>query len=106
MSGKPKPKIVCLCGSTTNHMEFVEANLQETLKGNIVLTVGVFIHSAKEVHGRELDVSKGQKDMLDKLHEEKIRMSDEIVVIGEPGDSTSSEIKFAKSLGKPIRHFK
>jgi hypothetical protein len=33
-------KIVCLCGSTRFSKEFQEANLRETLDGNIVLTIG------------------------------------------------------------------
>ena len=35
-----KRKIVCLCGSTRFSEAFRKANFDETLKGNIVLTIG------------------------------------------------------------------
>lgn len=97
-------KVVCLCGSTRYHEEYVEANLQETLAGHIVLSVGVFGHHAKEVHGREIDLAEC-KDDLDALHLDKIRLADEILVIGTPGDSTSREIAFAQQIGKKVRYF-
>lgn len=96
-------KIVCLCGSTRHHRDYVEANLQETLKGHIVLSVGVFGHTAIEVHGREIDLEE-HKSSLDELHKDKIRLADEILVIGKPGASTRSEIALAQELGKPIRY--
>ena len=98
-------KIVCLCGSTRFPAEFVEANLQETLAGNIVLSVGAFVNSAQQVHGRDVDVETYKK-ALDGLHIDKIKMSDEILVInvgGYVGESTMNEIEFARQQGLPIR---
>jgi hypothetical protein len=45
----PNRKIVCLCGSTRFAKEFGDANLAETLAGNIVLTVGSMTHSDDEL---------------------------------------------------------
>jgi hypothetical protein len=99
-----RPLIVCLCGSTRFHDQFMEANYQRTMQGQIVLAPGFFIHSA--VHGESVGCTAEEKIELDKLHMEKIRMADEILVInvgGYFGDSTRNEIKYAVDLGKPIR---
>lgn len=96
-----KPKIVCLCGSTKFKKAYEEANKSESLKGNIVLSVGCFTHHDK------LDLEKDQKQGLDDLHKKKIDMADEILVLnvkGYIGDSTKSEIKYAKEVGKTIRY--
>jgi 8-oxo-dGTP pyrophosphatase MutT (NUDIX family) len=102
-----RPKIVCLCGSTKFHDEFVLANYQETMKGHIVLSVGFFMHTPQTVHGQTLGCTPGQKIKLDQLHKKKIEMADEILVLdigGYIGDSTRSEIEHAEKLGKHIRY--
>jgi hypothetical protein len=46
--------------------------------------------------------------MLDKMHKEKIKMSDAILVVNVNnyiGNSTKSEIEFAKKLGKEIIYY-
>ena len=46
--------------------------------------------------------------MLDKMHKEKIKISDAILVVNVNnyiGSSTKSEIEFAKSLGKEIIYY-
>jgi hypothetical protein len=105
---KSVPKIVCLCGSTKFYPEFQKANYQETGKGNIVLTVGFFMHKPETVHGETLGLkSPEQKVMLDELHKRKIDLSDEILVIdigGYIGESTRSEIDYALSHGKSVRY--
>lgn len=40
----PIPRIVCLCGSTRFYDAYMKANAAETMKGNIVLSVGFFMH--------------------------------------------------------------
>lgn len=99
-----KRKIVCLCGSTEAHENYVEANLRETLKGNIVLSVGVFGHRDIEVHGRAIDLNQ-HKGELDRLHHDKVRMADEVLVVGRVGQSTQREIDLAGELGIPVRYF-
>jgi hypothetical protein len=100
-----QPKIVCLCGSTRFYDQFVEANRQETMSGHIVLSVGVFMHQSEKVHGRRIEITDEQKGKLDELHKRKIDLADEILVIngGNIGESTVSEIAYAKSRGKPVR---
>lgn len=46
--------------------------------------------------------------MLDKMHKEKIKLADAILVVnvnGYIGNSTKSEIEFAKSLNKEILYY-
>ena len=46
--------------------------------------------------------------MLDKMHRERIKLSDAILVVnveGYVGNSTKSEIEFAKSLNKEIIYY-
>ena len=48
------------------------------------------------------------KEMLDDMHKRKIDMADEIFVInvgGYIGDSTRSEIEYAKEHGKTVRYY-
>lgn len=98
-----KPKIVCLCGSTKFKKEFIQANFEETMKGKIVLTVGWFSHSDKEI----FYPSTEEKKNFDKLHFQKINLCDEILVLninGYIGWSTQNEINYAESLNKKIRY--
>lgn len=100
------PKIVCLCGSTRFFKEFMEANYNETMKGNIVLSVGFYPHSRKEAHGEDVGCTAEQKRQLDELHKRKIDLADEILVINKDdyvGDSTRSEILYAVSKKKSVR---
>lgn len=103
---KDRPKIVCLCGSTRFHKEFVEQNYNETMKGNIVLTVGFFAHSG-DAHGGHIGITSEQKIKLDELHKRKIDLADEVLVInvgGYIGDSTRSEIEYAELHHKQVRY--
>ena len=96
--------IVCLCGSTRFYDEYVEANRLETLKGNIVLSCGVFGHT---IHS-QYPSSEQNKEELNVLHYDKIELADEILVInvdGYIGESTAKEIIFAEQSGKTIRYF-
>ncbi len=44
------------------------------------------------------------KVQLDALHRAKIRLADEVLVVGDYiGDSTRAEIAYARSLNKPVR---
>jgi dimeric dUTPase (all-alpha-NTP-PPase superfamily) len=106
-SGVVKPRVVCLCGSTRFYEEFQKANYDETMKGNIVLSVGFFPHSSEQAHSEKLACTDEQKTILDELHKRKIDMADEILVInvgGYVGDSTRSEINYAITHGKHVRY--
>lgn len=98
-----KYKVITLCGSTKFKDEFIEVQKKLTLAGNIVISVGLFGHS-----GDVEAWSEGTKEMLDDMHKRKIDMADEIFVInvgGYIGNSTKSEIEYAKSKGLPIRYY-
>ena len=97
-----KYKVITLCGSTKFKEEFLEVQKQLTLQGNIVISVGLFGHS-----GDNEVWTEGMKEMLDDMHKRKIDMADEIFVInvnGYIGESTKSEIEYAKSKNIPINY--
>lgn len=108
-----RPKVVVLCGSTRFYEEFMQINYDETMAGNIVLSVGFareFAESKepirREYHGENIGCTPEQKIALDELHKRKIDMADEVIVInpgGYVGRSTASEIEYAEECGKPIR---
>lgn len=95
-------KVITLCGSTRFKNQFLEQQKRLTLEGNVVISVGLFGHSGDE------EVWKpGMKEMLDKMHLQKIDMADEIFVInvgGYIGESTRREIAHAEQTGKPVRY--
>lgn len=97
-----RPKIVCLCGSTKFMDAFFEANWDFTLKGYIVLSVGVIKH-AINFETLEQNVA----DRLDELHLRKIDLADEVYVLnvgGYIGKSTAKEVEYAKKIGKQINY--
>ena len=103
-----RPKIICLCGSTRFYKTFQKANYEETMKGNIVLSVGFFPHSAQQVHGENIGITPEQKIKLDELHKRKIDLADEILILNVNqyiGDSTRSEMEYALSLGNKVVSF-
>lgn len=95
-------RVICLCGSTRFKEDFERVQRELTLKGDIVLSVGFFSH---KLENSEEWSKNGKKEDLDKLHKDKIAMSDAILVINRDkyiGSSTRSEIEYAKQLGKDI----
>ena len=104
---KLKYPVVTLCGSTRFKNEFMQVQKELTLKGNIVISVGLFGHAGDmEVwENQEEDSITKTKIMLDDMHKEKIRMAESIYVVnpgGYIGSSTWSEICYAKMLQKRI----
>lgn len=100
-----KYPVVCICGSTRFEKETMEMAENLTLAGQIVLMVNCW--SRKDaLHDPLNSVDVEIKTMLDDLHKEKIRLSDYVLVMninGYVGNSTQSEIDFAKRIGKPIK---
>lgn len=97
-----KFKVITLCGSTKFKDEYLKAQKDLTLQGNIVISVGLFGHS-----GDDEVWTEGTKEMLDNMHKRKIDMADEIFVInvgGYVGESTRSEIEYAIKHGKPVNY--
>ena len=104
-----KYSVITLCGSTRFKEEFMMAQKRLTLEGNIVISVGLFGHSGDEEvwDGMDEGTLSKTKEMLDDMHKRKIDMADEIFVInvdGYIGESTRSEIEYAKAHGKKIRY--
>ena len=94
-----KYPVITLCGSTKYKDEFLQAQSALTLDGNIVLSIGVFGHTDN------INLTSEVKAMLDDIHKRKIDMSDAIYIInkdGYIGDSTRSEIEYAKEHNKQI----
>ena len=97
-----KYKVITLCGSTKFKDDFIREQKRLSLEGNIVISVGMFGHSGDgEVW------NDGIKEMLDDMHKRKIDMADEIFVInrnGYIGESTKSEIEYAKKTNKKVNY--
>ena len=97
---KNKYHIITLCGSIKFKEEFMKVQEELTLNGNIVFTPN-FFNNLKD------EINMETKKMLDEMHRQKIDMSDEIYVInfgGYIGESTKSEIEYAKAKGKKISY--
>ena len=102
------PKIVCLCGSTRFMEQFFNSGWDETMKGHIVLSVGVNL-KMKTPDGGHVGEAMGEevKIRLDDLHKRKIDLADEVFVLnvgGYIGESTRSEIDYAKNNNKTVRY--
>ncbi|WP_432008719.1 hypothetical protein [Streptomyces bacillaris] len=98
------PRIVVICGSTRFMADMHEANLQETAAGHIVVAPGCNMKEPHALWGTS-EQAEPLKARLDALHRAKIRLADEVLVVGDYiGDSTRAEIRYATSLGKPIRY--
>ncbi len=100
-------KVITLCGSTRFKDQFMEAQKKLTLEGNIVISVGLFGHSGDQEVWENMDEGTltKTKEMLDDMHKRKIDMADSIYVInvgGYIGDSTKSEIAYAKAHDKEV----
>lgn len=104
-----KYKVITLCGSTKFKDEFMKVQRDLTLKGNIVLSLGVFGHSTDSDVFDNMDEEALLKthEMLVEIHKQRIDMSDEIFVInvgGYIGKNTKSEIEYAIKQGKKVNY--
>lgn len=92
------PPVVCVCGSMRFEYEMNRWAHEESLAGRIVVMPHV---NTKLWHSKE---AAKAKPGLDELHRAKIRLADEVLVVGDYiGDSTRAEIAYARELGKPVR---
>jgi hypothetical protein len=95
-----RPKIVCLCGSTRFKQTFFDVAKDLTCKGEIVLAPFHF-RKCGDTLTPELEA------LLSELHFRKIDNSDEVFVLnvgGYIGESTGSELEYAKAHNKVIRY--
>lgn len=96
-------KIITVCGSLKFVKEMMEITEKMELQGNCML-VPIYnpLKSSKD------NFTEEEALMLDKMHKERIKLSDAILVVnvnGYIGSSTKSEIEFAKSLNKEIIYY-
>ncbi|MDX3236263.1 hypothetical protein PV392_11320 [Streptomyces sp. ME03-5709C] len=97
------PRIVVICGSTRFMAEMTEADVRETAAGKIVVKPGCDMKSPHALWSDPVE-AEALKVRLDDLHRAKIRLADEVLVVGDYiGDSTRAEIAYARSLGRPVR---
>ena len=100
--------VVTLCGSTRFKDEFMKVQKELTLQGYIVISVGLFGHSGDNEVWERMDEGTKTKTklMLDDMHKSKIDMANEVYVVNPSryiGESTWSEICYAKMVGKQIQ---
>lgn len=91
--------VITICGSTRFKDDIVRATGVLTHAGWIVLPVGCIDLKAEE------KLPECEKEMLNAMHQEKIRMSEAIFVVNRDlyvGKSTRSEIDFAIAEGKQV----
>ena len=104
-----KYPVITLCGSTKFKYEFMKAQKDLTLKGYIVISLGLFSHSEDNEIWSDMDEDTLTKtrEMINDMHKRKIDMSDEIFVInvgGYIGSSTKSEIEYAIAHNKKVNY--
>lgn len=95
-------KIITVCGSLRFIKEMMEITEKMELQGNCMLTPIYPTKPDKDAYTEDEVV------ILDKMHKEKIKLSDAILVVNVDnyiGSSTKSEIEFAKSLNKEIIYY-
>lgn len=95
-------KVITVCGSLRFKKEIMEVTEKMELLGNCMIAPIYPTNPDKDAYTEEEVV------MLDKMHKEKIKLSDAILVVNVDnyiGSSTKSEIEFAKTLKKEIVYY-
>ena len=83
--------------------EMLAANRDLTFAGAIVVAPGVFPGPGDR--GTDEKITNEQKTALGTLHLRKIDLADRVLVVnpgGYIGESTSREIAYARTTGKPV----
>lgn len=96
-------KVITICGSMRFINEMNDIAMKLELEENCVL-MPIFSKSRNNKN----QFTKEEILILDKMHKEKIKLADSILVVnvdGYIGNSTKSEIDFAKSLNKEIIYY-
>lgn len=95
-------KVITVCGSLRFQSEMAEIALKLELEGNCVLLPIFPINKDKD------DYTEEEMAVLGKMHYERIKISDAILVVNVDnyiGNSTQKEIEFAHSLNKEILYY-
>ena len=105
-----KPKIIVLCGSS-KFVDLMAVSAWLLERDENVIAMGLHLlprwYSAESIPDH-LAEHEGVADAMDELHKRKIDLADEIFVVNQDdyiGDSTMSEISYAKANGVHIRWF-
>lgn len=96
-------KIITVCGSLKFFKEMMQISEMVELQGNCVLAPIYNLTRLDKDSFKEEEIL-----MLGKMHKEKIKLSDAILVVnvdGYIGNSTKNEIEYAKSLNKEIIYY-
>lgn len=96
-------KIITVCGSLRFVKEIMEIAEKMELQGNCML---VPIYNPERTDKDSF--TEEEALMLGKMHQEKIKLSDAILVVnvnGYIGNATKKEIEFAESLNKEIIYY-
>lgn len=95
-------KIITVCGSLKYKDEIMKITENMALQGNCMLSI---VYPTKEIY----EYTKEEKELLGKMHKERIKLSDAILVVDLDdyiGCSTKEEIEYAKLLGKEVIYYK
>lgn len=98
-----KMKIITVCGSLRFYKEMMEITEKIELEGNLML-VPIY----NPARPNKDDFTEEEALMLDKMHKERIKLADAILVVnvnGYIGNSTNKEIEYAKSLDKEVIYY-
>lgn len=96
-------KIITVCGSLKFYKEIVEMALKMELEGNCMLVPIYNPYNTDKDAFTDEEIKR-----ISKMHYEKIKLSDAILVVdvdGYIGSSTSNEIESAKTLNKEILYY-
>lgn len=91
-------KVVTICGSMKFKEKMMEVAKELEIKNEYVVIQCIYSNDK---------FNEKEKQILAKLHYDKIKISDAIYVIninGYIGESTTKEIEYAKKLGKEIMY--
>ena len=95
-------KVITICGSLRFKDDIMYWSEKLELAGNCVLGI---IYPFNKSGGKENWFTPEEEDTLDRGHKKKIDLSDAIFVVnkgGYVGNSTKSEIEYAKARGKEV----
>lgn len=96
-------KIITVCGSLKFYKEMMDITEKMELQGNCML-VPIYNPSKPSKD----DFTEEEALMLDKMHKERIKLANAILVVNVNnyiGNSTKKEIELAKSLNKEIIYY-
>lgn len=102
ITSKKNRMIITICGSLQFKDEMMKITEKMTLQGHCMLSI---VYPTKATINA---YSKKEKEILGKMHKERIKISDAILVININdyiGSSTKEEIEFAKNLNKEVIYY-